>query len=244
LAAGSTVPTGHVGSNDAPAGGPSAGVSKLIAGTGVTLTPPTGTGNVKVDAGVDAVARASAAAATAAAAAAQTTANGAQTTATGAASAAATAQTTADGAQTDADNAQATADSAQTDATNALNAANSVGLAADPVIQLFRYYSASLPDADATIGVNLGVVRYNSGLGVTPSAPRTYTLDPTGALKRSEIVLLRTSGVNVTLTIVNGGPGGGTLLTWVDSFTWQKAIFLFDDVSGDWFLDRQSILNP
>lgn len=261
MAAGSTVPTGHIGSNDATTGGPGAGVSQIIPGTGVTVSPPSGLGAVTVNAGVDAVARASAtaaaataAAAAAAAAAAGTAAAAAQNTANNAVTDAANAQSTADGAATDATaalaaatGAAAAASAAQTTATNAATAAaaaQSGADAANALTPLIRYYTDDLPNADATIDIAGGIVKWESGLGITPGAPWTYTLGTAGALNRSELVMIRSSGSMFTITVVNGGPGGGVLLSWVNSLTWQKAVFLFDAATGDWFLDRQSLLYP
>jgi hypothetical protein len=93
MAAGSKVPVGHVGSNDAPEGGPAGGVDQLIAAGGISLSPPSGLGTVTVSAAAvvaaAAAAAASAAAASAAASTAQTTANNAATAAAAAAAAAA-----------------------------------------------------------------------------------------------------------------------------------------------------------
>jgi len=204
MAAGSTVPTGHVGSNDAPDGSAGAGVTQIIAGTGVTLTPPTGVGAVQIDT-LDAVARAAAAAAAAAAA----------------------------GAQADADAAQSTADGAVVDAAAAAAAAAAAvqdisgdggvtigGTTQHPTIAVtnpvaYSYYPqvGGLPGIDATIGVAPSGTAADATHGTffqlnSIAGAVVFTLSTVGTLPGEQLFVRINSGLSFTATFRDGGVSG------------------------------------
>jgi hypothetical protein len=101
------------------------------------------------------------------------------------------------------------------------------------------------PDADVLI------TRTGSGFGGIgaleasvfldyQTADRTWTIDPTGFLSREIFRVLRTQGTvgnGFNLTIVNGGPGGGTLCT-LGPDSARFAELLLNDAGTDFVLDR------
>ncbi|HXJ25963.1 MAG TPA: hypothetical protein VNH17_09690, partial [Streptosporangiaceae bacterium] len=103
-----------------------------------------------------------------------------------------------------------------------------------------------LPDADVTLFIADDSINYDPTHatifhnGVALTADRTYTLSPTGALTKEQLLLDILGGGYLNgfnLHVVNGGPGGGTIFTFPS--TQQNrylATFQFDGT--DWALDH------
>jgi hypothetical protein len=80
---------------------------------------------------------------------------------------------------------------------------------------------------DASVHVNVGVAnQFNMPAG-TMTASRTITLDTTGAVANESLTIARLDTTANTLTIVNGGTGGGTLYTFPASKA-RASTFIFD----------------
>lgn len=199
-----------------------------VAGQGAALVGMQGSGTVQT---AVTTAQTAATAAGSAATAAAAAASAAQTTASTGVTNAATAQSTANAAGVAAAAAQSTANDAASAAATALN-----------IAQLDHYFSQDLPDADTSIdgaGGTYGVyyVRAPGSVG-TYTANHDVTLDTVGAIPKQQLIIATeaANGLTRTMTVINGGVGAGTLLTFDVTTKW-KAIFIFDGTN--WFLDRQ-----
>lgn len=131
-----------------------------------------------------------------------------------------TARAAALAAQGDADTAQSTAADAAAAAAAAQLTADAALVAAGP-----QMTSANLANADATIMVSQGTHRTLPAATLTTD--RTIVIDPTGMETDEVIQITRLDATAHTLTITNGGVGGGNPYVFAASLK-RTVSFRFD----------------
>jgi len=187
-----------------------------------------------------------------AAAAAQATANTAETDAQTGITNAATAQTAANIALVNAAAAQTTANTGVANAATAQSTANDALALTNPVTIYPGLTAPVLPDANTSIGIapsgtaadaTHGSIYYCSNA----SAPRTFTLDPTGALPGEELWIIFAGGVGFAITIVDGGPLGGPIFVCpaggFGNAARRQAVFRLNIGGTNWLFDHVVRIN-